>query len=178
MFVVGADRLDKYDGRQLAAGEVTEEIGFVSEVLRLRGRPISVPSKECKRLMVKLKERVRMAGQRIPPSPGIPGPGDALIAQPVADRWEGLMWDQRPRFDICRVGVVHGERGVDHVAVRSHPAVPHQKSIRIELGPKLGGASAQTGVHAHTNQKWFKNDPPKAAWKKLSASVNCWARRP
>src|SRR5207245_637786 len=72
------------------------------------------------------------------------------LSGPVAVRRDGLMWDQGPRFDICRVGVVYDERGVNHVAVRSHPAVPHQKSIRIELGPNLGGGIGPDGrARAH-----------------------------
>jgi hypothetical protein len=33
------------------------------------------------------------------------------------------------------------------------------------------GASRNSGVHAQTSQKWLRNDPPNAAWKKWSASV-------
>jgi hypothetical protein len=36
----------------------------------------------------------------------------------------------------------------------------------------LAGAADSSGVHAHTSQKWFRNEPPKAPMKKLSASVN------
>ena len=34
-----------------------------------------------------------------------------------------------------------------------------------------GGALSKRGVHAQISQKWFSNEPPNAAWKKLSASV-------
>src|SRR6187455_2096491 len=33
------------------------------------------------------------------------------------------------------------------------------------------GASRNSGVHAQTSQKWLRNEPPYAAWKKRSASV-------
>src|SRR4029077_10270685 len=39
------------------------------------------------------------------------------------------------------------------------------------------GASEKTGVHAHTSQKWFRNDPPNALMKKWSASVYSRAHR-
>ena len=42
----------------------------------------------------------------------------------------------------------------------------------------LSGASGQTGVHAQASHMAFRNDPPNAAWKKLSAIVYCWASWP
>src|SRR5260221_13094123 len=45
--------------------------------------------------------------------------------------------------------------------------------MRVLAG--LAAASGYTGVHAHTSQKWLRNEPPKAPMKKLSASVYCWA---
>ena len=36
---------------------------------------------------------------------------------------------------------------------------------------RLPGASSYRGVQAQTSQKWFRNEPPKAAWKKRSAKV-------
>src|SRR5262249_267775 len=40
---------------------------------------------------------------------------------------------------------------------------------------RLAGALGKVGEQAHTSQKWLRKDPPNAAWKKLSASVNCCA---
>src|SRR5207237_10140095 len=42
----------------------------------------------------------------------------------------------------------------------------------------LSGASGQTGVHAQASHMALRNDPPNAAWKKLSAIVYCWASWP
>src|SRR5689334_11082475 len=40
------------------------------------------------------------------------------------------------------------------------------------------GALGHTGVQAQISHWWFRNEPPKAAWKLLSAMTYCWASRP
>jgi hypothetical protein len=39
------------------------------------------------------------------------------------------------------------------------------------LATKLLGAFSYRGLQAQISQKWLRKEPPKAAWKKLSASV-------
>src|SRR5690348_8252640 len=40
------------------------------------------------------------------------------------------------------------------------------------------GALGQTGVQAQISHWWFRKEPPKAAWKSLSAITYCWASLP
>src|SRR2546429_8132852 len=71
-----------------------QKLGLVEQVLGLGGRAVGIVGEEGERLVMKLKQRVGMAGQRVVPATGIPGPADVLVRQTVADRGEGLVGDQ------------------------------------------------------------------------------------
>src|SRR5204862_5780022 len=84
---------------------------------------------------VELEERVGVAGQGVVPPTGVPGPGDAPLAEAIADGRHGLAWDEPGRVGLAlRVRAVDGVAGVDREAVRGDLAIPDQIAVLVELG--------------------------------------------
>src|SRR5262249_15015772 len=89
----------------------------------------------CKRLMVKLKQRISVSRQRVVPASGIPLPRDALIVQAVAYCGHSLLWDQLRRVGyVCRMWRVDRERRIDGKPIRSDPRIVQGGGIRIRDG--------------------------------------------
>src|SRR5262249_55584874 len=94
VLIVGTERLDETDARQLAVRQISKELGFVLEMrsrtrvrgiqraVRIERRVVSVISK---RLVVELEERVGLSGQRVIPAARVPAPADTRGTEPVAD---------------------------------------------------------------------------------------------
>src|SRR5262249_42178615 len=102
MLVDAAPGLVESDGRQGAAVDVTGEVREVLEVRRaIRGPPLE-PGEEREWLVVEaeaaLLQRPRL---RLAPAARVPGPPDAILAEPVADR--------RQLLDGQEVGAVEGQ---------------------------------------------------------------------
>ena len=55
MLVVCSDRFDERHRRQAAGREILEEVFLIPQMLRLRGRAVSIGGKERKRLVVELE---------------------------------------------------------------------------------------------------------------------------
>src|SRR5450755_4958913 len=103
-------------------------------------------------LMMKLKQRPRLAGDRRVPAARIPSPIDALLVEPVTDRLRRLdgerlgdiiAWRQRPKARKQRI---------DGIAVRRHGAVLLERALVVELGDQLCGGIVESR-RARANQQ-------------------------
>jgi hypothetical protein len=88
MLVVLANWLDKRDRGQAPIVNAGEKSLLVLEVFRLRKGAVGVLLEVDKGLVMKHEGRGRVAGQRIVPAAGVPGPGYLSIAQPLTDSRE------------------------------------------------------------------------------------------
>src|SRR4051812_21820981 len=71
-------------------------------------------------------------------------------------------------------------RKIERVVLTAKPSGVTEPSVMTlplasSTALAVAGAVGNTGEQAQTSQKWLRNEPPKAAWKKLSASVYCCA---
>ena len=72
MFVVSADWLDEGHGRQVACPQSSKEVLNVLQVLGSGGCAFPVREEVVEWLMMKLKERIGMAGNGVIPADGCP----------------------------------------------------------------------------------------------------------
>ncbi len=133
MLVVAAERLVEDHRRQVAGGDVGEEVGLVLEMLALRLGAVGEIREIGEGLVVVLEARIGLAGKRIVPAARIPRPADILFRQAVADRRHGLRRQQPRRIvDRGRMGLIGGKDRVHRIAVRRDLAVLDEGAIGTE----------------------------------------------
>src|SRR5262249_28871704 len=84
MLALRAARLPERHRGQAAVGDRGQQVGLVLQVLGARRRALAVAREVDERLMMELEQSVRLAGERVVPAAGIPGPADAFVAEAVA----------------------------------------------------------------------------------------------
>ena len=101
-------------------------------MLRLAGRSVREVGEVSEWMMMELKERIGMAGERIVPSSRVPGPGDTAVSEPVSNGGKRLV-REKERW------VSHGGRmwAVDCICCTHHKAVGRHLRVTDQRRPIL-----------------------------------------
>src|SRR6266545_529175 len=139
VFVVGAGRLDKRNGRQGVVVCRAQKVLFVVQVRGLAGRSIAVFGDVGEWLVIELEQRIGVPGRSIVPAAREPAPRDAVLVEAVADRRQ-----HQRRHELRRVGDRRGmwpirrERRVHQVAVGGDRAVLDERAVGADLCDHAG----------------------------------------
>ena len=148
--IVPANRLVEGDGWQPASGNISAKINKVFQVFVTRGQARREIGKIIERLVMRLEVFRRLVGYDfaaggVIPSTRIPGPGNRLFAEPVADRRKRLWRQALCGLGLARIGRKIWLHGVDGKSVWGHRAVVVPDWRAIE---RAGGGFFVTGQQA------------------------------